>query len=80
MADIWPSSPIVVSDQVKQTITRFFDISDSVDPNSGRLFANEMFTEDGIFKTHKTMIFKGRDGTVFSTRYTYQKYSSIESI
>lgn len=64
MADIWPSSPIVVTDPVKQIITRFFNISDSLDPNSGKSFADELFVEDGFFKTHKTMIFKGREGMV----------------
>ncbi|KAF2428614.1 hypothetical protein EJ08DRAFT_321674 [Tothia fuscella] len=59
MADIWPSSPITVSDQVKQAITRFFQIGDSSDPGSGKLFADELFTKDGIFKTHKTLVFRG---------------------
>jgi len=62
MADIWPSSPVVVSDQAKQIITRFFEISDSPDPKSGRWFADELFTKDGVFKTHETCVFKGHDG------------------
>jgi hypothetical protein len=63
MADIWPSTPVVVNDEVKKLITRFFEISDSLDPTSGELFADELFAKDGIFKTHKTLIFKGYDGT-----------------
>lgn len=63
MADIWPSSPIIVTDQIKNLITRFFNISDSIDPESGRAFAEELFTKNGYFKTHKTCIFNGHDGT-----------------
>jgi hypothetical protein len=60
--DIWPSAPVVVGPRVKQIITHFFKISDSTDPESGKLFV-ELFTKDGIFTTHKTMLFKGHDGT-----------------
>jgi len=63
MRDIWPSAPVTVSDCVKCTIKRFFEISDSTDTTSGELFANELFTKDGIFKTHKKLIFQGREGT-----------------
>jgi hypothetical protein len=62
MADVWPSAPVIVSERTKQTINHFFDVSDSTDPTSGRVFAEELFTEDGFFKTHKTLIFKGHDG------------------
>jgi hypothetical protein len=61
MADIWPARPVVVDDKVKRTITRFFEISDSTDPTSGRLFAEELFSKDGIFTTHKTVYFQGHD-------------------
>ncbi|QDS77275.1 hypothetical protein FKW77_003952 [Venturia effusa] len=61
MTDIWPSPPIIVPEQVKQLITRFFDISDSTDPDSGSSFAEELFTKDGYFKTHRTCIFRGHD-------------------
>jgi hypothetical protein len=76
MANIWPSAPVVVTDQVKQIITRFFDISDSIDPTSGRLFAEEIFVKDGIFKTHKTCIFKGHDGT---SRFSISPQSAINA-
>jgi hypothetical protein len=59
---IWPPAPIAVDSHIKELITRFFEISDSTDPGSGQLFAEELFAEDGIFKTHETCIFKGRDG------------------
>ena len=68
--DIWPSSPIAVSPQFKQLIQRFFEISDSADPASGKLFAEELFTKDGVFTTHKTLVFKGHDGA--SCFYTPQ--------
>lgn len=64
--DIWPSAPIVVDDRVKRLITRFFTISDSTDTSSGRLFADELFAKDGVFKTHETCVFRGRDGTYAS--------------
>ncbi|KAL9624461.1 MAG: hypothetical protein Q9160_001424 [Pyrenula sp. 1 TL-2023] len=59
---VWPSAPIVVDDRVKRLINRFFAISDSADTSSGRLFADELFTRDGVFKTHETCVFRGRDG------------------
>lgn len=61
--DIWPSGLILVSDRVKQLITRFFEISDSAEPTSGRLMADEVFAKDAIFTTHKESIFRGHDGT-----------------
>jgi hypothetical protein len=61
-ASIWPPAPILVDRHIKELITRFFEISDSTDSGSGQLFAEELFAEDGIFKTHETCIFKGRDG------------------
>ncbi|KAL1597122.1 hypothetical protein SLS60_008704 [Paraconiothyrium brasiliense] len=45
---IWPSAPILLDESVKQTIHRFFSISDSTDPTSGRLFAEELFAEDAL--------------------------------
>lgn len=69
MANIWPSPPIIVTDEVKHLITRFFDISDSIDPHSGRSFAEQLFTKDGFFKTHKTCIFNGHDGTSLSPSF-----------
>jgi hypothetical protein len=60
--DVWPSTPILISPRVKHLITRFFEISDSPEPTSGKLFADELFTTDGVFTTHKTLIFKGYDG------------------
>jgi hypothetical protein len=70
MTNIWPSAPIIVTDQVKQLITRFFDISNSIDPTSGRLFAEELFVKDGFFKTHKTCVFNGHDGKLEQTAPT----------
>ncbi|KAF2445846.1 hypothetical protein P171DRAFT_520574 [Karstenula rhodostoma CBS 690.94] len=58
--DIWPTAPIVVSEQVKHVILRFFEISDSTEKTSGRLFAEELFTEDGVFTTHPSCVFRGR--------------------
>lgn len=66
MSNIWPSSLIIVTDEVKHLITRFFEISNSIDPDSGRFFAEELFAKDGYFKTHKTCIFNGHDGTSLS--------------
>jgi hypothetical protein len=82
MADFWPSAPVVVTDQVKHIITRFFDISDSTDPTSGRLFAEELFIQDGFFKTHKTCVFKGHDGSspVFYSRSRSYKCPNNYSI
>lgn len=62
---IWPTAPMVVSEQVKHTILRFFEISDSTDATSGRLFAEELFTEDAVFTTHPTCVFRGRAGELF---------------
>jgi hypothetical protein len=58
---------------VKQLITRFFEISDSPEPTSGKLFADELFTKDGVFTTHKTLIFRGYDGmsTISSAHAKY---------
>lgn len=63
-------APVMVEPRVKELITRFFQISDSTDPNSGHLFAEELFAEDGFFKTHETCVFKGREG--LSTSMTQQ--------
>jgi hypothetical protein len=64
---IWPQAPIVVDTQTKELITRFFDISNSTEPNSGQIFADELFVEDGSFRTHETCVFKGRAGQSIST-------------
>lgn len=68
--DIWPTAPVVVERRVKEIIARFFQISDSTDPDSGRLFAEELFAEDGFFKTHETCVFKGREGVSKTTTTT----------
>ena len=69
-ADIWPSAPIIVSSRVKHLITRFFEISDSPEPTSGKLFADELFSRDGVFTTHKTNLFRGYDGALRPILYT----------
>jgi hypothetical protein len=69
-ASIWPSAPIVVEPHIKDLITRFFEISDSTDLDSGRQFADELFTKDGFFKTHETCVFNGRDGQFNLRVYT----------
>lgn len=60
--NIWPMAPVVVGEDVRALITRFFEISNSTDPDSGKWFAEELFTIDGLFKTHETCVFQGREG------------------
>ena len=60
--EAWPTAPITVPDRFKQLIERFFVISQSTALDSGRLFAEELFTGDGLFKTHETCVFKGHAG------------------
>jgi hypothetical protein len=81
MADIWPTAPVLVTDQVKQQITRFFEISDSPDPKSGKLFADELFTKDATFKTHKTCVFRGHDG-MYTLFYMWmgRKYNGAQAL
>jgi hypothetical protein len=70
ITNIWPLSPVIISQHTQDLIERFFDTSDSTDyANSGRIFAEEFFAEDAIFKTHETCVSQGRKG-VFRAKET----------
>lgn len=74
---IWPTPPIIVSPHVQHLITRFFDISDSIAPESGEQFAKEVFTKDAVFMTHETVVIKGYEGIlIFHYYHTYFPPSS----
>lgn len=61
----WPF--IVISDDVKCLIAKFFAIVDLPDPNSGNKLAEEIFTEFGVMAaaTGKSI---GFEGTCFITQ------------
>lgn len=68
--DIWPRAPLQISNSAKHLITRFFSIADSTEKTSGKLFAEELFTEDAVFTTHPTCVAEGRDGESIESRAT----------
>jgi hypothetical protein len=61
----WPS--IIITDNVKELLGKFFTIVDLPDPESGKRLADEIFTEDGIMAaaTGKSI---GFEGMYFRTR------------
>jgi hypothetical protein len=55
----WPS--VVITDNVKELLGKFFTIVDLPDPEAGKRLADEIFTEDGIMAaaTGKSIGFEG---------------------
>jgi hypothetical protein len=47
---------------MQKLITRFFEISDINDPESGKYFADELFTPDGVLQMNERMIYRGSEG------------------
>ncbi|KAJ3039399.1 hypothetical protein HDV00_012275 [Rhizophlyctis rosea] len=58
---IWPSPPIELHPNLKHLITRFFEISDITDPESGTLFTEEIFTNDGVLKMGSWLVYSGKE-------------------
>ena len=59
---VWPASPIELHPNLKALISRFFEISDSIDPVSGKWFADEVFTADGVMKMGARLSYSGSEG------------------
>ena len=59
---VWPASPIEIHPNLKALLSRFFEISDSIDPVSGKWFADEIFTADGVMKMGTRLLYSGSEG------------------
>ena len=63
----WPS--IAILSDGKDLIGKFFSLVDLPDPHSGRILAEEVFAEDGVFVAVSNKSF-GSEGTYSATGQT----------